>query len=127
MKSITPPQRSRVRRLVVISLLSFATAAALFAFAVSASRKASREGNGPTINATKSPANLSLSSSKTKNSNAQQGNAPLAPNITATLTDNVAAATKVVPGGTINYTAVITNTGVSPTDDATNLIYSDTL
>src|SRR5229473_5656826 len=28
-----------------------------------------------------------------------------APNVTATLTDNITLATKVIPGGTINYTA----------------------
>ena len=45
--------------------------------------------------------------------------------IVATLTDNVTAATKVVPGGTINYTATITNNGAaSPADDATNLNFS---
>jgi len=49
----------------------------------------------------------------------------LAPVIVATLTDNVTAATKVAPGGTINYTAVITNNGAaSPADDATNLNFS---
>ena len=55
-------------------------------------------------------------------------NAPQAAAIVATLTDNVTAATKVAPGGTINYTATITNNGAaSPADDATNLNYSDPL
>ena len=45
------------------------------------------------------------------------------PAITAQLTDNITSATKVVPGGTINYTAVISNT----TTDATGVTYTDTL
>jgi hypothetical protein len=52
-------------------------------------------------------------------------NAPAAASIVATLTDNVSAATKVAPGGIINYTAVITNNGAaSPADDALNLTYN---
>jgi hypothetical protein len=55
-------------------------------------------------------------------------NAPNAAVISATLSDNTPAATRVTPGSTINYTAVITNSGAaSPGDDATNLNYSDTL
>jgi hypothetical protein len=58
----------------------------------------------------------------------KQRNAPTAAVITATLSDNVTAATKVAPGGTINYTAVISNTGAaSPADDATSLQYSGPL
>jgi hypothetical protein len=57
----------------------------------------------------------------------QQPNAPNATVITATLDDNVAAATKVAPGGTINYTAVIKNTGTAGTDDATSVNYSHIL
>src|SRR5436190_15306112 len=50
------------------------------------------------------------------------------PVIVATLTDNIPAATKVPPGGTINYTAVVTNNGlVAGVDDATNLVFTDTL
>jgi hypothetical protein len=58
------------------------------------------------------------------------GQQPLAPNataITATLDDNVPAATKVAPGGTINYTAVIKNTGTAGTDDAGSVNYSHTI
>jgi hypothetical protein len=54
--------------------------------------------------------------------------APQAAVVTATLTDNVTAATKVAPGGTITYTATITNAGAaSPADDALNVIFTDTL
>ena len=50
---------------------------------------------------------------------------PQAAVIVATLTDNVTAATKVAPGGTINYTATITNNGAAtPADDATNVNFS---
>jgi hypothetical protein len=60
--------------------------------------------------------------------NNKQPQSPQAAVITATLTDNVTAATKVAPGGTINYTASITNNGAaSPADDATNVNYSAAL
>jgi Calx-beta domain/Bacterial Ig domain len=49
-----------------------------------------------------------------------------APTITATKDDGLPAATTVAPGGTINYTVTINNTGVnSPADDATNVNFSD--
>ena len=55
----------------------------------------------------------------------KQPNAPNAAVIVATLSDNTAAATRVAPGGTITYTATITNNGAaSPADDATNLNFS---
>src|SRR6266699_1027351 len=119
MKSVTAWRRVRPRRLVIISLLSFAGVAALLAFAVSASKKASNTSSSPTTS--------NGSKAATKAERAQNPNAPLAPAITATLSDNIPAATKVAPGGTINYTATVTNTGASPTDDATNLNYSNTL
>ncbi|HEV7684120.1 MAG TPA: hypothetical protein VGO68_18460, partial [Pyrinomonadaceae bacterium] len=52
---------------------------------------------------------------------------PLAPTITATLTDNVSLATKIAPGAIVNYVATITNSGASPANDATNLTYNATL
>src|SRR6185295_3708931 len=102
MKSITTRQRSGVRRVVVISLLSFATAAALLTFAVSASRKASRAAKAPAEQAsnTKSPISPTVHNDKNPN-------VPAAAVIVATLTDNVTAATKVAPGANINYTATI--------------------
>src|SRR6266699_2114453 len=116
MKSVTAWRRVRPRRLVIISLLSFAGVAALLAFAVSASKKASNTSSSPTTS--------NGSKAATKAERAQNPNAPLAPAITATLSDNIPAATKVAPGGTINYTAVITNTGVTGTDDAAVATYS---
>src|SRR5688572_7437033 len=54
--------------------------------------------------------------------------APLAPAIVATLDDGLPAATTVAPGGTINYTATITNTASNnPVDNATNVQFSDTI
>ncbi|HLE63675.1 MAG TPA: Ig-like domain-containing protein, partial [Pyrinomonadaceae bacterium] len=51
----------------------------------------------------------------------------VAPSVTATLTDNIPQGTKVIPGSTINYTAVISNGGVSPADDAANVAFTSTL
>src|SRR5262245_48438418 len=48
---------------------------------------------------------------------------PAVPTITATLTDNVATGTKVLPGSTINYTVTINNSGT----DATSVNFSDTV
>src|SRR3989440_3577188 len=51
--------------------------------------------------------------------------APLAPSLSATLTDNFPLASKKNPGGQIDYTATITNGGVtSPADDALAVIYN---
>lgn len=116
MKS-TPTLRFSINRLSILILVSCIAVAALLGIAASANR-ANRASKG----LAKSSTDLSLSESAQ-----QQPAAPLSPTITATLTDNIPAATKVAPGGTINYTAVITNSGVSPTDDATNLNFSDTL
>lgn len=44
--------------------------------------------------------------------------------VTATKTDNLPAAQTVAPGGTINYTVVIQNTGASP---ATGVTFTDTI
>jgi hypothetical protein len=108
------------RRLFLLTLVSLVAVAALLSIAASAN-KANRAAKARDAQAAASKSAI------IKNSIAPQPLAPLAPAITATLTDNIPAATKVAPGGTINYTAVITNTGVSPTDDATNLNFSDTL
>jgi Bacterial Ig domain/Calx-beta domain len=49
-----------------------------------------------------------------------------APVITATKDDGLPAATTVAPGGTINYTVTINNTGAnSPADDATGVVFTD--
>ncbi len=113
MKSISPVRsRGRVLRLTLITLLSFAGAFAMLHLGVSA-RRAIRATNSPT------------SSLSNKSNTEQQPQAPDAAVIVATLTDNIAAGTKVAPGGTINYTATITNNGAaSPADDAANLNFN---
>jgi len=121
MKS-TPTLRFSVKRLLILTLVSLVAVAALLSLAVSAN-KANR--------VAKARAEQAANTKSAINPNVQDGRqplAPLAPVITATLTDNITLATKVAPGANINYTAVITNNGAaSPADDATNLSYSDPL
>src|SRR5882724_1920320 len=51
--------------------------------------------------------------------------APLAPSLSATLTDSFPLASKKNPGGQIDYTATITNGGAaSPADDALAVIFN---
>jgi len=88
--------RSPVRRISLLVLIVFAAIATLLALSGLARRSAEDKGV--------KPAAVSIS--------------------TATLTDNIPAATKLAPGGTINYSAVITTSGVSPADDATNVNFS---
>ncbi len=59
----------------------------------------------------------------------QPAPAPMyAPTITATKDDGIAAATPVAPGGTITYTVNVNNTGTtSPADDATGVVFTDTV
>src|SRR6266480_4234636 len=121
MKS-TPTLRFSIKRLLLLTLIAFVAVAAMLGIAASANR-ANRAARAHAALAANSKAAINPSVQNDK-----QPQAPLAPSMTATLTDNVTAATKVVPGGTINYTAVITNNGAaSPADDATSVIYSDTL
>src|SRR6266550_2938856 len=121
MKS-TPTLRFSIKRLFLLTLISFIAVAAMLGIAASANR-ANRAARAHAALAANSKAAINPSVQNDK-----QPQAPLAPSMTATLTDNVTAATKVVPGGTINYTATITNNGAaSPADDATSVIYSDTL
>src|SRR6185503_16020615 len=47
-----------------------------------------------------------------------------APSLTATLADDIGLGAKKNPGDTITYTAVITNGGASPADDATGMVFS---
>src|SRR6266513_3293098 len=118
----TPTLRFSIERLLLLTLIAFVAVAAMLGIAASANR-ANRAARAHAALAANSKAAINPSVQNDK-----QPQAPLAPSMTATLTDNVTAATKVVPGGTINYTAVITNNGAaSPADDATSVIYSDTL
>ena len=119
MKS-TPTPRFSTKRLFLLTLVCSVAVAALVGIVVSASKaKRSARARAEAAN-TKSGITIGQNSG-----DKSQPLAPSAATITATLTDNVTAPTKVAPGGTINYTAVITNSGVtSPTDDATNLNFS---
>ncbi|MGH9871508.1 MAG: beta strand repeat-containing protein, partial [Pyrinomonadaceae bacterium] len=110
--------RLSIRRLFLLTLVSFVAVAALVGIAASAN-KANRAAKAKAEQAANAKAGINpLVQDK-------QPQAPTAAVIVATLTDNVAAVTKVAPGGTINYTAVVTNNGAaSPADDATNLNYS---
>jgi len=105
------------RRTLALTLLSFVAVATLVSYGVSA-RRANRAAALQLINkAAAQPA------TKAQDKNP---NAPDAAAMTATLTDNTATA--VAPGGTINYTAVITNSGAaSPADDALSVVYNATL
>src|SRR6185369_9536267 len=109
---------NKSKRLSLLTLISVVAVAALLSLAVSAN-KASR--------AVKARAEQAANAKSAINPLVQdkQPNAPNAAVIVATLSDNTAAATKVTPGSTINYTATITNNGAaSPADDATNLNFS---
>src|SRR5207245_1718795 len=107
---------------LALTLISLAVASGLLALAASASRKANSSttvsplNHAPDARATKPLTRIASRSTLTSM-------APFVPIVTATLTDNITAATKVIPGGTINYTAVISNT----TTDATGVTYTDTL
>ncbi len=112
------PLANKPQRFILLTLVSLVAVAALLSFAVSAN-KASR--------AAKARAEQSANVKSAISPLVQEKvpNAPTAAVIVATLTDNTAAATKVAPGGVINYTATITNNGAaSPADDATNLSFS---
>ncbi len=118
MKS-TPTLRFPLQRLFLLTLVSFVAVAAALGIAASAN-KANR--------AAKARAEQAANTRSAVNPVVQSDKQPLAPDaavIVATLTDNIAAATKVAPAGTINYTATITNNGAAtPADDATNLNFS---
>jgi hypothetical protein len=136
-KSQSLPTRTRslrlpvlTRRLFLLTLVSFVAVAAVLGIAASAN-KANRAAKALQSRQTQAAAQATQAgapkSVTIKNSDGQQPLAPNATVITATLDDNVAAATKVAPGGTINYTAVIKNTGTAGTDDATSVNYSHLL
>src|SRR5438094_318274 len=71
-------------------------------------QKESGAGVSPVNHAQDARATRPLTRLSNRNSLTPLAMAPMfAPVVTATLTDNITSATKVVPGGTINYTAVI--------------------
>jgi hypothetical protein len=94
----------------VLGLLSLIVVASLLALAVSAKRAHAVRSLSARI--TSPPAN-SVPDTTLTNAQGKKPLAPQAASIVATLTDNITAATKVAPGGTINYTATITNNGVA--------------
>ena len=101
---------SRIRRTLILGLLSFVAVAVLLALAVSAKR--ARQAALSATVTSPTPANSILNATIAN----AQGKKPLAPQaavIVATLTDNVTAATKIAPGANINYTATITNNGAA--------------
>ena len=104
-------------RLFLLTLVSLVAASALLSLAVSANR-ANRAAKARTEQSANAKSAINPLQDK-------QPDAPNAAVIVATLSDNTAAATKVAPGVTINYTATIANNGAtSPADDATNLSFS---
>src|SRR6266700_1384724 len=104
--------KPKLRCRVGLVLLSMAIAATLIAFAASASRMTGRaDVNQPVA-------------SRSDGSSDQKPLSPLAPAITATLTDNTS--TSVAPAGTISYTAVITNSAGAG-NDATGVAYNHTI
>jgi hypothetical protein len=105
MKS-TPTLRFSAKRLFLLTLVC-SVAVAMLVGVVASARRANRNARVRAAAAnSKSGVNVAQNSSDKK-----QPLAPSAATITATLTDNIRAATKLAPGATINYTAVITNSG----------------
>jgi hypothetical protein len=121
----------QTRRLFLLTLVSLFAVAGLLGVAASANKanRAAKAREAREAQAARSKSAIIKDSiAPEPRSIQQQPSAPNAASITATLTDNVAAATKVAPGGTINYTAVITNGGASsPGDDAGSVVYNGTL
>ncbi|HWN10688.1 MAG TPA: DUF4214 domain-containing protein [Pyrinomonadaceae bacterium] len=106
------------RRTLILTLISFVAVAALVSFGVSA-RRANRAAALRLINSKVAAQPVTTAQDK-------KPNAPDVAAMTATLTDNTAS--PVAPGGTINYTAVITNNGAaSPADDALSVVYNGNL
>jgi len=113
--------RFSLHRLFLLTLICFVAVAALLGIAASAKRANRAKANA-------GQAAYSQSGISPSVQNEKQPNAPNAAVIAATLSDNTGAGTMVTPGSTINYTAVITNSGAaSPADDATSLNYSGPL
>ena len=121
----TTTLRFSIQRLFLLTLVAFVVVAALLGIAASAN-KANRAAKAQARQAEQTANSKSAINPLIQNDKQQQ--APNLAAITATLTDNVTLATKVAPGGTINYTAVITNTAAAGAgNDATNVGYSGTL
>jgi hypothetical protein len=126
MKS-TPTLRFSIQRLFLLTLVSLVAVAMLLSIAASAN-KANRAAKALQAQEAQAAASKLATEKNSIAPHAMAPAAPLAPGITATLTDNVTPnTTKVAPGATVNYTAVISDAGVSPADDALNAFYNDVL
>jgi uncharacterized repeat protein (TIGR01451 family) len=109
---------------LILVLVSFALAATLITFAVSASRNAnSGPGVSPVNHAQDARATKPLTRIARRNALTSMPLPPVGPTITATLADDITLASKKNPGGTITYTAIISDSGA----DATGVTYTDTL
>jgi hypothetical protein len=118
MKRTTSPFYAR--RAFILSLLSFVAVAALVTFGVSARRGRIEAARARALSAT----NNQTAANRINNADDKDPNSPNAVGISATLTDNITpGTTKVAPGSTIDYTAVITSTGGAG-EDATLVNYN---
>ncbi|MDQ3743497.1 MAG: cadherin-like domain-containing protein, partial [Acidobacteriota bacterium] len=134
MKVVTPIRSRRNLRTFVAALLSYLMLAGQVApLALAAARPNSAAPPTVTAKSTATAKSEAPAPPSGEAPAAQPAPAPLAapalvlnaPNVTATLDDGVALASSVAPGGTINYTANISN--ATGTADATTVQFSDTV
>ncbi len=110
---------------LALVVISFAIAATLITFAVSANRSAKRGTGVSSVNhAQDARATKPLTRIANRRTLTPLAPMPFLPTITATLDDNFSLASKKNPGDTINYTAIISNTAGT---DASGVAYTDTL
>src|ERR1043165_2166006 len=134
MKVVTPIRSRRNLRTFVAALLSYLMLAGQVApLALAAARPNSAAPPTVTAKSTATTKSKAPAPPSGEAPAAQPAPAPLAapplvvnaPNVTATLDDGVALASSVAPGGTINYTANISN--ATGTADATTVQFNDTV
>ena len=112
------PQNPSNKRVFGACLLSFLMLIAPMASVGAAVRRA-------TMPVAKAKVSRTLIESGLHNTVAPEPVAPLAPSLSATLSDNTLLTVKKNPGDQINYTATITNSGAaSPADDALAVIFN---
>src|SRR5207253_5580615 len=116
--------RLSLRSPLALSLITFAVAAMLLALAASASKRAERADAPQAISNIKN--SVARPITRMARGNARTRVTPFAPTITATLADDILLSAKKNPGGTITYTAVISNTA-SVGNDAAAVVYTDVL
>jgi uncharacterized repeat protein (TIGR01451 family) len=116
--------RLNLRSPLILVLVSSALAATLITFAVSASRTAnSATGVSPVNHAQDARATKPLTRIARRNALTPMPLPPVGPTVTATLADDIGLGSKKNPGGTITYTAIISDSGA----DATGVTYTDVL